>query len=308
MESILQWGLDFIRAVQTIANPGLTAVMRIITAIGGELSYLALLSVLFWCVNEKKGLRIGFAVLISAWINMSLKFLLDQPRPFFINYDPSVGMIGEKMGGLPSGHAQNTMVMFFIIASWINRKWAYTGAVLLCLFVGFSRIYLGVHFPTDILGGWILGGLVLCGYFLFSDKIEELLKKGGLRAGMIATAVVSFIMILYLPDRNLLMPSGAIFGIGIGYCFNRRYTGFTCNAQEMTGIKKYLVFLLRLLLGFSGLLLIFTGIGKIMPQDSNNQNLYGFIHIALVGFWISFAAPWIFIKLRLAKDEIKKNA
>ena len=301
MESILQWGLEFIRAVQTIENPALTGIMKAITSIGGEPAYIILLPVFFWCIDEKKGLHLGFAVLISAWINMSLKYLLDQPRPFFEGYDPSLGMISERMGGLPSGHAQNTLVMFFIIASWIKKNWAYTGAAVLCLLISFSRIYLGVHFPTDIIAGWILGGIVLLGYFLFSGKIETLLVKGGFRAGMITTAIVSFIMILYLPSRSLLMPGGILFGFGIGYCLNKRYVGFA--SKELlgrTGAKKYLTLAGRMVFGIAGFLLIFFAAGYLIPQESGNQRLYIFIQLALTGLWVSVAAPWVFIKLRLA--------
>jgi hypothetical protein len=262
---------------------------------------MVLLPFLYWCIDEKKGLRLGLAVLISAWINMSLKFLLDQPRPFFEGYDPSLGMIGERMGGLPSGHAQNTLVLLFIIASWLKKKRAFVFAAVLCLLIGFSRIYLGVHFPTDIFAGWVLGGVILCGYFVLGDRIEAFLVKGGFRAGMIASAALSFVMILYLPGKELLMPGGTIFGLGIGYCLNRRYVGFAANALlGRAGIEKYLIFAVRMLLGITGFLLIFVAAGRLIPRESGNQNLYGFLQAALAGLWVSVAAPWVFVKLRLA--------
>jgi len=309
MEPILQWGLDFIRAVQTIASPPLTVIVRVITHIGGETAYMALLPFLYWCVDEKKGLRLGLAVLISAWINMSLKFLLDQPRPFFEGYDPSLGIISERMGGLPSGHAQNTLVMLFIIASWLKKKWAFVCAAVLCILIGFSRIYLGVHFPTDVIAGWILGGIVLCGYFMLGDRIETILVKGGFRAGMIASAMLSFVMILYLPGKELLMPGGTVFGLGMGYCLNRHYVGFTANALlGRNGTGKYLTLCARMLLGFMGFILVFVAARNLIPRESSNQNLYGFLQAALAGFWVSVAAPWIFVKLHLAESEFESNA
>jgi len=305
MEPILQWGLDFIRVIQTIASPPLTVIVRVITYIGGEPAYMVLLPFLYWCIDEKKGLRLGLVVLISAWINMSLKFLFDQPRPFFEGYDPSLGMISERMGGLPSGHAQNTLVLLFIIASWLKKKWAFVCAVVLCILIGFSRIYLGVHFPTDVIAGWILGGIILCGYFMLGDRIEALLVKGGFRAGMIASAMLSFVMILYLPGKELLMPGGTVFGLGIGYCLNRRYIGFTANALlGRSGTEKYLTLCARMLLGIVGFILVFVAAGNLIPRESGNQNLFGFLQAALAGFWVSVAAPWIFVKLRLAESKL----
>jgi membrane-associated phospholipid phosphatase len=306
MEQVLQWGLEFIRAVQTVSNPALTFVMRIITAMGSWAVFLLFLSFLYWCVDEKKGLRLFLMFIISLWINMSLNFFLDQPRPFFEGYDPSVGIIYERMGGLPSGHAQNTLVIFFILASWIKKNCVYACAAVLCLLVGFSRIYLGVHFPTDIIAGWIIGGIVLCGYFLLNARIETFIKNGGFRAGVIASAALSFIMILYLPSKELLMPGGAVFGLGAGYCFNKKYVGFSSNVPfGKTGGGKYLALFARLLLGIAGFALIFFAGSKLIPQDSANYKLYGFIMAALGGFWVSAASPWLFVKLGLAGTEQK---
>jgi len=308
MESILQWGLDFIRAVQSIASPPLTFVMRIITFLGGESVYMVMLPLLYWCIDEKKGVRLGVVILISAWVNVSLKFLFDQPRPFFEGYDPALGIITEKLGGMPSGHAQNSLVLLIIIASWIKKKWAYICASLLCLLLGFSRIYLGVHFPTDVLAGWVLGGIILCGYFLFGKRIEALLVKGGTRAGMIASALVSFIMILYLPGRELLMPAGILLGLGAGYCLNRRYVNFASGQTPgRMGIARYLILFIRFLLGMAGFILVYIALGKILPGEGGNQHLFGFIRYVLVGLWVSVAAPWVFVKLHLGGIESKEK-
>jgi membrane-associated phospholipid phosphatase len=308
MEPILQWGLDFIRIIQSSASPFLTFIMRIITTFGEPAVYLALVVVIYWCVDEKKGLRLGIMILFSIWVNLSLKYLFDQPRPFFDNYDPSVGMGSEKTGGLPSGHAQNTLVILFILAGWLKKRWAYVCAGVLCILIGFSRVYLGVHFPTDVLAGWIIGGIIFCGYFLFSDKIEELLEKWGFRAKMISIAALSFIMILYIPAKEILMPGGALLGLGLGYSLNKRYIGFSNKiSTERTGYKKYLVLLARALLGLGGLALIFFRVSSYIPYSSRNQNLYVFIVTMIAGLWITIAAPWIFTKLRLAESDIKSD-
>jgi hypothetical protein len=193
---------------------------------------LFLISLIYWCIDEKKGLHLGILVLIFAWINMLLESLFIQPG------------------------AAASLIPFI---------------------------------------------LIFCGYFLLYEKIEMLLEKGGFRAKMISSAVLSFIMILHLPNRELLAPAGAMLGFCTGYCLNIKYIGFTSNAVlGRTGAGKYLTLSIRLILGITGFVLIYFAAGKLIPWDSANYKLYGFLHAALGGLWVSAAAPWVFTRLRLA--------
>jgi membrane-associated phospholipid phosphatase len=315
MEHILLHGLEFIRLIQTFTNPAVIIIMRLILGFGDAFIFLALLPLIYWCINERKAAHIYTAILISLWINIIIKFLLNQPRPFFPDFDPSVGIINVSLGGLPSEHAQTSIVMFFIAAALIKRKWAFISAGIICVLIGFSGVYLGIYFPTDIPGGWILGGIVLCIYFLFNSRIEALLVKSGYRGGMISSAALSLLMILYIPGKEILFPAGTMLGIGTGYFLNRRYIGFTSPYNTASGTqnaalgtvsentKKYFTLVIRFLLGTTGLVLIYNTVGKIIPQDSINYNLYSFIHYALCGLWVSAAAPWIFVKLSLTETS-----
>jgi membrane-associated phospholipid phosphatase len=308
MESALQWGLDCIRLIQSSANPPLTFLMKIITNLGSTVVYILILPFIYWCVDEKKSLRLGIVVLVSVWLNLFLKFMLDQPRPFFANYDPSLGMISETMGGLPSGHAQNSLVLWVIIASWVNKKWLWGTAACFCLLVGFSRVYLGVHFPTDVLGGWIIGGILLGIYCLIGKQIETLLAEQNPRVGLYACAALAFIMILYRPSAVLLMPGSMILGLGTGYYLCKNKIGFSASALGgRTGIARYLVLLVRFLIGITVLALWYIVTEKLMInfEDSANFNLFVFLRFAVIAFWISAGAPWLFRSIRLAESVAK---
>ena len=317
METLLQWVLDCIRLIQGWANPPFTIFMRLITLLGSAGIYIAVVCFLYWCVDEKKGLHLGLMMLISLWINLSLKLALDQPRPFFPAYDPSVGMISEQLGGFPSGHAQNTLVALTIICSWLTglaRRRAFIVAALVCLLIGFSRVYLGVHFPTDVIGGWLIGGIILAAYFLARKRIEALIAKGGFRGGMYAGAALAFVMILYRPTSELpgfthgavllLMPGGMILGLGAGYNLCKYYLQFSASAiGGRTGVFRLLVLLVRFLLGITVLALLFVVTEKIMGgiYNSGNYRLAAFLRFVLIALWISAGAPWLFRFLRLAE-------
>lgn len=303
MESLLVWGLDLIRAVQSFGSPGLTAFMKLITNFGGAASYLALLPLVFWCYDEEKGIRLGLAVMVSVWINLGLKFLLDQPRPFWPAYDLSVGIITEDLNGLPSGHAQISLTLWVIVASWIGKKWAYAAALLLSLLVGFSRLYLGVHFPTDLLGGWILGALVLCGYFFLSGRIQDLLVRGGQRLQMILSAAAAFVMILYRPSVEMLMPGAVALGMGLAYSINANHLHFRAAALfGRRGPAKFLSLAGRYLIGLAGIVLVFAAFSRLEPgKASAYYPLFFFLRFVLLEFWIYLCAPWLYQRLNLAE-------
>jgi hypothetical protein len=251
-------------------------------------------------------------ILISVWLNIVLKFVLDQPRPFFLNYDPSVDItnIQEPMGGLPSGHAQNSLVMWIIIASWGKQKRFYGIAALFCLLVGFSRVYLGVHFPSDILGGWLIGGILLAVYFCAGKRIEALLAAHSPRVSLVACAALAFVMILYRPFTELLIPGAMILGLGTGYYLCRFHIGFTASAlSNRTGVYKYLALAVRFLLGMTVMILLFVLTEKIMIRfkDSGNNPLLMFLCFALFALWISAGAPWLFRFLRLADNSDERR-
>ncbi|MDR0670044.1 MAG: phosphatase PAP2 family protein [Treponema sp.] len=304
MELILLWGLDLIRLVQSHGNPALTAVMKLITNLGAAPVYLVILPLVLWCVDEEKGLRLSLAVLISLWINMALKHLLAQPRPFWEGWDPSVGIIPENLNGLPSGHAQISLVLWMIIASWTGKKWAFPIAIVISLLVGFSRLYLGVHFPTDLLGGWILGALTLTAYFLAGDRLKAALIRGGRRFQMILCSALAFVLILYRPRIEMLMPGALILGLGLGCGLNYSHVGFrAAGAGAGTrGPARFLKLGLRFAAGMASLIILFALLGRLAPEEhSPLYPLFFFARFALAGFCVCPAAPWLFLRLRLAE-------
>src|SRR4030042_3558272 len=119
MEPLLQWGLEVIRTIQQIQNPLLNSFFLFITSLGSGIFFLLVLPTLFWCVDYNLGMRVAVVCTISAFCNSFLKVLFSQPRPF--NLEPSLG-IGKAGGyGLPSGHAQGSIVLWGSIAHWMKK-------------------------------------------------------------------------------------------------------------------------------------------------------------------------------------------
>ncbi|MDR2048016.1 MAG: phosphatase PAP2 family protein [Treponema sp.] len=289
-----QGGLCLIRAIQGFANPFLTSFMKLITNVVSDYVFFAVIMILFWLVNERKAFRLGLLVLLSAWFNTVLKVLFKQPRPFHLEND--LGMIYESGYGLPSGHAQLILVFLVPLALWLVKtpgtfrpRNAFIAAVtaLFVLLVSFSRLYLGLHFPQDILAGWILGGLSLA-LFLFLEK-KEFLRSPRARLG--AAAALSFLMNALNPREISL--GATLFGFASGYALMK--SRFPFSAKNGVSPRSAIV---RLTAGFCGVLILYAGLRLIFPGPSSSwYSLFRFIRYAVIGFWVSCAAPWLFGKL-----------
>ena len=165
MDTIFQWGIDFIKMIQQVDSPLLDSFFRAVTSLGNELFYLILFPFLLWCIDFYLGIKVGIIFLLSVLANTEIKEIFQQPRPFDIL--PEIQKAYASGYGFPSGHAQSSVVVWSSITYWKKQTWIRNLSILLILLIGFSRIYLGVHFPTDVLGGWLIGWLILgLSYFI----------------------------------------------------------------------------------------------------------------------------------------------
>lgn len=124
------------------------------------LSILALIGLWF---KKKWPLYLDGTIAISTIINVLLKLIIRRERPNHITY------VDEKTYSFPSGHAMASMsfygaVIVIVLNSNLNKKIKYLISFLLGLLIfliGVSRIYLGVHYPSDIIGGWLVSIILL---------------------------------------------------------------------------------------------------------------------------------------------------
>lgn len=110
----------------------------------------------------KKTRPIGFTVLLSLlfdflMINVTLKGVFSRPRPFVVN-ESIVTLISKPslFRSFPSGHSGGSFAAMFALYKWVPKKIGIPALVLAAL-VALSRLYVGVHYPTDIIGGCMIG-------------------------------------------------------------------------------------------------------------------------------------------------------
>jgi membrane-associated phospholipid phosphatase len=293
MEAIWQWGINLIMAIQQVHGPGPDSIFRGITFLGEEQFYLLLLPLILWCFDYSFGAVLAVFFLLSSSINVLLKDLLQQPRPF--NLNPGLRLSQATGYGLPSGHAQLSVTVWGAIADRVQRPWLWVPTVGLMLLIGFSRVYLGVHFPTDVLAGWIIAALLLAFYIRFSPRIGKWLA--GLHLGLQLLLAAGLPILLLVPDHTMegLTNSGTLFGAGVGLVFARRYVPFSAQGRWWKRLVRFLV-------GIIVLLALYLGLKAVFPADGSVAGAIGrFLRYALIGGWLVIGAPWLFRLLRLAE-------
>ncbi|MBN1979402.1 MAG: phosphatase PAP2 family protein [Anaerolineae bacterium] len=292
MEEIWEWGLELIRAVQSVHGPALGLVFKAITFLGEEDFFIILLPLFLWCVDFAFGARLAFFFLFSTIVNLGVKDLFAHPRPFEL--DSTVKLHDTTGYGLPSGHSQSSVVVWGILASYIRKRWAWAAAALLAVLVGFSRIYLGVHFPTDVLAGWALGAVLLIGYIFLVPRIEAWLKKTGLAVRLALAVVIPLVLVLLFPSDDSLSAMGVFLGAGVGIVLTGHWVHFNAGGPLwQRGV--------RLLLGAAVLLALRFGLKAVFPDEGETfYALLRFVRYALIGLWAGLGAPWVFVKLKLA--------
>ena len=143
-------------------EPFLTNIMHFVSFLGGEFTLFSstlITTILVFKKRKKEAVFFALVVLFGHIFNNVLKQVLKIPRP---DIDP-IDISGSY--SFPSGHAMNSFIFYGLLAYFIfhftrNRRLSVlvaTFSIIVILLIGFSRLYLGVHYPSDVIGGFILG-------------------------------------------------------------------------------------------------------------------------------------------------------
>lgn len=315
MDPLTSWAFDLIRAFQSL-GAWLTPLMLFFTSLGTEEFFLLAMPLVFWCINRRLGIELSVLLLASAGVNEWVKGLCKLPRPFWL--ESQVALSTETSFGLPSGHAQHALTIWGYLAAILRSPWRWLSVALLLL-IALSRLYLGMHFPWDTLTGWLLGLLVLGGFFWLRPRVTPTLRSWPLRTHIAAAFIAATaVLILYLlaaaiptgePARygvffSVALASvydaagtvvGMILGIWIGFAAEARFVRFSpAGPLWRRG--------LRLVIGVIGLLALRFGLKALFPADPLAINLaFRTLRYALMMLWVAVGWPWLFVRLGLAQ-------
>ncbi len=320
--------MDQIREVEVIVNiflqslgGGLQSVMKIITMLGDEIFFILVMPAIYWCIDAAMGVRVGAMLMLSGTFNSFFKILLRGPRPYWISDQVKPG-VHETSFGIPSGHAMNAASIWGWLAYEIRKRWTTIFFLLIIFLIGFSRLVMGAHFLTDVLLGWLLGGILVLVFALCYKRVLAWIKKYNTGMRILLAFVTSLVIILLSLGARAINPgwtmpadwaaragevhplslNGATTMAGVWFGF---LTGFAwlLKAKGMLDSKGYWwKRLLRLAIGLAGVMVLYLGLGAIFPDEPELLGLVlRYIRYGLIGFWVAMGAPLVFKGLKLSE-------
>ena len=328
MELIFDLGIEVTLLAQSIGDWALPF-MLFLSYLGNAGFYLVVILIILWCFDTNLGLRIGLLLMISVCLNTALKAAFHSPRPYWTDSRVSA-FAAETNFGNPSGHSQNAVIFWGMISYHFKKVWLWIPSIIIIFLIGFSRIYLGVHYLHDVLIGWLIGAILLTAYILFEAPITRWIRRASSFHLVLGAIIASWLLLIpsilaeirlnewHLPQEwiemaaqnaigsEIITPtsffeeavigSGVFLGLAIGAIHMQAHGNFKVGGKF---IKRFI----RLIVGVFGLALIFLGIQFFSPTgDGLVTYIYLYFGYALIGFWITGLAPRLFIMFNLASS------
>lgn len=290
-------------------------VMLWFSYLGAEVLPVALAFVYF-ASSRNAGARLYLLYSLGGWLLQVSKLAFHLPRPYWV--DPRIKALGGSGGyGLPSGHVLSASIVWPCVARALVARWACVIAILFVLFVSVSRVYLGVHFISDVLVAW----MIAVGLFWGVDRSERKLSNWlnalsplcQMLAAFWATAllvVIGFGVSVALEGvtdppawskysagaRNLsglIRAGGEFFGAACGIILAGRWASFEVNGPFW---KRGVACGYALL----GAWLI-RELSRMIPSPDMEslRSYFNFLYGAVSNFWMLFVAPWILLRMGL---------
>ncbi len=213
--------IHFLQSIATFRSGWLDPVFFVLNYFDSVYFMMVVIPCVWLGISYRWGLRVAILSILSTIVNYHLKHLFDLPRPIVVL--PDFPMVPYTDPGFPSGGAQTAALLGgLLIYSWKN-PWAWTVGVFYIFLIGFSRLYLGVHYPMDVLGGYCIGFAILFCYIWSIDFIEKFCETQGRGFCILSSIVFCSLYSFFLPSPFGYKMMSALLGFSLGTYLSLRF-------------------------------------------------------------------------------------
>ena len=305
----LGWQIDYLLMLQNFREltQGIFDSFFLFISQLGVMPFTAIaICIIYWGINKKLGLYVIYCSCFSFLMNMILKFTFCIYRPWLL--DPRVhpvnGALGSATGySFPSGHTAGAMSFWGAIGAFYrNKKWVLYLCSLIVFLIMFSRNYLGVHTPQDVIVSFIVGLFILFVTGIMINTIEN--KKGSDLIFLIINICLGILIGLYLINKTypidyvngtvLYDPTNAKFeAISIIFYVSAIFIGCFLERRFINFEPKKGSFIRRIILVAIGIVVLFSIdiiLSKIFTSIFEVKTL-NYVTKFATGFFITFIYP-----------------
>lgn len=274
--------VEILKYIQSFKNPILDTIFLIITMSAEVPVILIFTSILYWCINKKYGARLLFALTGNIALNTGVKEYFKSPRPIGVEGIQSMRISTATGYSFPSGHTQIGTTFWVSVMSILKNKYMYVFGSIMFICIGLSRLYLGVHWPVDVLFGWIFGIFftLICNCIMIG--IEESKKY----SYFILIIIPMILGIFIVNSVEYIKMAGLLSGFIVGYIVEIEYINFNVNVSLKSKMFRYVFGLISL--GFIYFILKLT-----MPTNY----IGGYLRYFLLMVYAMAGAPYLFDKI-----------
>lgn len=283
---------------QRIANPALDTIANICSILGESGFIIVILAAILWCCDKKKGYAICSSLLTSLVTMGVIKAIVRAPRPFQVLPEIEGKRLSTATGySFPSGHTTTAGAFYSSCALAVRRRSLSIWCAVAIFLVGISRMYLGVHWPIDVVGGLILGITIsFVTYRLYETMFDTpktlfvySLCVGTL--GTVAALVMTIILAMGKGDAVALtdlMKVLALAGGGyFGFILEQKCVDYVVDGTKGRKVARYLIGII--------VLVLIMGSKAVLPSHI----FFGFLRYLLCGFWATGLYPFVGSKIRI---------
>lgn len=289
--------MDFLYALQNIRNPVLDVVFNAFTMLGEQYFVIILFCWLAWCKDKEFAHKTGFAFCLGMGINQVLKLIFCVQRPWVLDsrIEPNESALEEATGySFPSGHTQSGITVFGCLVLRYRALAFRIFCVFCAVMIGFSRMYLGVHTPADVLTSFAIGVAVV----FITEWLYNICVKHDVATlvfgGVISILVVAFALLKPYPTYHspeyafdCVKIAGAIGGFVVGWFLERRFVNYKPQGNNV----------IKTIVGIAVLILFKVLFKKAFEQTYFIMYIQNFVLI----LWCVFVYPLI---MKITKNRL----
>ena len=297
-------------------NIYLTHFLHTASFFGSASFYFFFIILLYVMWDKRLAVRLSVVVLLTMFFNDLLKILIKNPRPFVADgtYKEKWAVPPAEARGLaleystPSGHAMGSSAFYSYLFAFTRNRFVRLGLVLLVVFIGISRPYLGVHYVEDVLLGWAIGIPVGLVAFRYSGTLANLWSEvpHGLQIAItVAGSAVVWLLAVALNGwhidsqvREMTVYCGWLTGLVIACPLELRIVNFDPRSGRLAA--KLLRYLLSIGIMMAIALVLDAAFAPVAGHASIIGSALDYLRLATASFAGMFFAPFVFCKLKLA--------